>query len=106
MAVSLAREAAKQADITQWQSPNPNKIKGKEAIENRVFVALVEPHSTLQEPKIFLPRVPALLRKRIAALLTSEWNVLARIIGLSHPNFCETCQRSTKCLASAHQHQG
>ena len=54
---------------------------------------------------IFLPRVQALLPKRIAALLTTGWNVLARIFGLSHPNFCETCQRSAKCLAYAHQLQ-
>ena len=99
------RQQSKQT-IIQCQNPlQTRQSKDEKAIKNRVVVALVEPLSTLQEPKIFLPCVRALLPKRIAALLTSGWNVLARIFGLSHPNFCETCQRSAKCLAYAHQLQ-
>ena len=77
MALSLAREAAEQeeeespAQAAGGASGGGEEEEEEEAEPIKVgdFVAVVEPESTLQQPRILLARVQAFLPNRKAALL-------------------------------------
>ena len=113
MAVSLAREPAEQPQ--HHTALEPKKNEDEEAIEVGDFVALVEPQSTLQEPKILLARVQALLPNRMAALLWFRAHGGGSLYSLHLDGTCwqESLDslipvdvkpaKSTKCLSSAHK---
>lgn len=63
MAVSLARQAAEQAEESTAGGEDEDAIKVGD------FVAVLEADSTIQQPRILLARVQAFLPERMAALL-------------------------------------
>ena len=72
MALSLAREAAEEAEESPAQAAGGASGGGEEEeepIKVGDFVAVVKPERSLQQPRILLARVQAFLPNRTAALL-------------------------------------
>lgn len=102
MAVSLARQAAEQAEESTAGGEDEDAIKVGD------FVAVVEADSTIQQPRILLARVQAFLpevRWWKPLQFASGRFVLERILGLPSASVCQGSQGQASLLPPAYKRQ-